>query len=473
LPKFELRKTYMEGFMRVKKILLSTLALFFSAFLQTSDAEAVFTSGSTGADGAFNPVSNTALQVPENGVFNFTTVNIPTGVTVTFLKNSANTPITILATGDVIIGGTLDLDGTAGSGSANGWGGPGGYDGGIGGAASKPGYAAQGPGAGGGGTTNGSSGASGGGGGYGAAGGAGSAITGYEGRAGVAYGNERVLPLIGGSGGGGGAGISSSAGFGGGGGGGAILIASSGNITNSGYIKAQGGVGGSGTLNTPIYGGGGSGGSSRLIANGISNSGYITATGGTGGGNSSGSYAGGTGGKGRIRFEAFTLTAGTTNPTYVYGVPSDVVPSNTPTLSVVSIGGVAAPAAPKGTYAEPDVQLPSNITNPVSVEVAATNIPVETTITVNAVPQVGTVSSASATLSGTEASSSATVQVNLSLAYPNIFNVTATYTLSASLDTPVYVDGERVERVQVASLAGGETVLTYITESGREIRGSM
>ena len=57
-----------------------------------------FSSGSTGADGAFSPTANTTLTPPANGVFNFTTVNIPAGVTVTIQKNAANTPATMLAT---------------------------------------------------------------------------------------------------------------------------------------------------------------------------------------------------------------------------------------------------------------------------------------------------------------------------------------------------------------------------------------
>src|SRR5437899_11255426 len=60
-----------------------------------------FSSGSTGADGAYAPMANTTLTLPPNGVFNFTTVNIPSGVTVTFVKNAANTPVTILASGIV------------------------------------------------------------------------------------------------------------------------------------------------------------------------------------------------------------------------------------------------------------------------------------------------------------------------------------------------------------------------------------
>lgn len=41
-----------------------------------------FDSGSTGADGDFAPASDITLGLPDSGIFNFTTVNIPEGVTV-------------------------------------------------------------------------------------------------------------------------------------------------------------------------------------------------------------------------------------------------------------------------------------------------------------------------------------------------------------------------------------------------------
>ena len=66
-----------------------------------------FDSGSTGADGALNPTVNTQLQLPPSGIFNFTSVNIPSGVTVTFQKNTTNTPVTILASSNVTIVGAL------------------------------------------------------------------------------------------------------------------------------------------------------------------------------------------------------------------------------------------------------------------------------------------------------------------------------------------------------------------------------
>ena len=71
-----------------------------------------FNSGSTGALGAFNPASNTTVVLPADGILNYTTVNIPAGVTVTFQANSANTPVTMLAQGNVTIAGTLNVSGT-------------------------------------------------------------------------------------------------------------------------------------------------------------------------------------------------------------------------------------------------------------------------------------------------------------------------------------------------------------------------
>ena len=66
-----------------------------------------FNSGSTGADGALTPAVDITLPLPASGIFNYTTVNIPVGVTVKFKRNTANTPVVMLASGDVTIAGTL------------------------------------------------------------------------------------------------------------------------------------------------------------------------------------------------------------------------------------------------------------------------------------------------------------------------------------------------------------------------------
>ena len=54
-----------------------------------------------------------------SGVWNFTTINIPSGVTVSFKKNAANTPVQWLASGAVTINGDLDLTGSGGRNAAN------------------------------------------------------------------------------------------------------------------------------------------------------------------------------------------------------------------------------------------------------------------------------------------------------------------------------------------------------------------
>ncbi|HWS99477.1 MAG TPA: hypothetical protein VN256_04325, partial [Pyrinomonadaceae bacterium] len=97
-------------------------------------AQNTFSSGSTGADGAFSPTTNQTIVVPDSGVFNFTTVTVPSGITITFARNTSNKPLTILASGDVVISGNVNLDGKTGnSNGSGGTGGPGGFSGGAGG----------------------------------------------------------------------------------------------------------------------------------------------------------------------------------------------------------------------------------------------------------------------------------------------------------------------------------------------------
>ena len=120
-----------SGKQLLKRLLVGTAIVCLAA---TPLAAQTVTCGSTGADGAFNPTADTTLALPPSGVFNFTTVNISSGVIVTFTKNVANTPATILATGDVTITGAIEVRGKNGTTSGiPGQGGPGGFDGGMGG----------------------------------------------------------------------------------------------------------------------------------------------------------------------------------------------------------------------------------------------------------------------------------------------------------------------------------------------------
>src|SRR2546426_7803068 len=86
--------------------------------LATPIGAQTFSSGSTGVDGPFNPTCaptpcTVTVPLPASGAFNFTTVTIPTGITVKFARNQANTPVTMLASGDVTIAGKIDVSGTS------------------------------------------------------------------------------------------------------------------------------------------------------------------------------------------------------------------------------------------------------------------------------------------------------------------------------------------------------------------------
>src|SRR5688500_20367247 len=52
--------------------------------LSTPLSAQTFVSGSTGADGALNPAANITIPLPPSGILNFTTINIPSNVTVNF-----------------------------------------------------------------------------------------------------------------------------------------------------------------------------------------------------------------------------------------------------------------------------------------------------------------------------------------------------------------------------------------------------
>ncbi len=480
------------------RIRLAMLGLVGLATLAGAPAHAqTFNSGSTGADGPFNPTANVTVTLPPNGVFNYTTVDIPAGVTVTFVRNTANTPVTLLATGNVTIAGTIDVSGSAGSvgvaatalAPSAGAGGPGGSDGGNGtnGIIGNVGGAGLGPGGGLGGGPDGPCGVGGGGGGFASAGATGGAGSGAAVAGGSVYGAQQLQPLIGGSGGGAGgiAGFGNTS-AGGGGGGGALMIASSGTITLTGTLRAAGGKGGDSVSPTTFAigaGGGGSGGAIRLVATTITGSGgTINVSGGVRGealGGSCFQRSGGAGSSGRVRVEAynnllsFTLAppaSGQTQTSPSVAAPSSVTLANAPTLRITAVAGVAAPATPTASFASPDISLPAGTTNPVSVSLAAANIPVGTTVTVAVKGQVGAVSSAAATLSGTLASSTASASVAIPTNEPSVISASASFTLLAADGRgPVYVQGEEVERVRVSANFGGPTQVAYITKSGREI----
>jgi hypothetical protein len=443
-------------------------------------------SGSNGSDGAFNPTTNTVINMADHpdGIYHYTSVNIPTGVNVSFIPNARNTPVVWLVQSNVVIGGVVDVSGKNGAGAIGGSGGPGA---GAGGSAGSAPTAGQGPGGGG------AGGGEGGGGSFGTAGGMKGGCSSC-GMAGHVYGNQFLVPMLAGSGGGGGVGSNA-----GGGGGGGLLIVASGSIVLNGHIAAWGGSGafvaGWGHTGT-----GGSGGGVRLVAQRFSGIGSIDASGGT---ERTGILYGGVG---RIRIDVIESSfGGGFSGSFTQGFQPIILPGARQgiQLAIASVAGGSVPANPSSSLANPAVTVPAQQSGFVPVVVQCFNVPLNTPITVTARPANGaTVSATGLNSSGTTAASTATVNLNLPRG-SGILMAKATVAVApvgpggqenprtlrsahqgaaigvsegaaqlANLPlsvTGLTTDGERIAAVDVEATLGGGSRTVYVTESGKRL----
>lgn len=366
---------------------------------------------SDGSDGAFAPSANVQIDLSQavtgnwdqdntantgKGVFDpakwavvfkYSSVSIPTGVTVTFKNHPSGAPVVWLVQDTVIVNtsAVIDLNGANGN-TSGGFAqpGPGGFRGGSAGSASSEPPGGFGPG---GGTRLGS---------YDYYG-QGSYATRYNvGGAGAVYGNAQVIPLIGGSGGSGGSYQSTFQG--GGAGGGAILIAAGNTLTVNGTIKADGGTG---------YTTCGSGGAVRLIADTLAanTAARVYAR-------SLNSSIGFSGGEGRIRIEAnnFTgslnCTPGASIVNLIGTPPVYWPPSNIPSVTIAKIAGGNTPADPWALLSDPDHYSTISTVQPIVVQINAANVPLDWNVGLRVVPFVGKDSMVLATkVSGDESAS--------------------------------------------------------------------
>jgi hypothetical protein len=313
-------------------------------------AQYTFDSGSNGSYGAMNITADTTLAMPNDGTFHCTSITVAAGATLKFTPNSLNTPVYLLATGDVTISGTIDVNGSQGGAA-----GPGGFAGGKGDALGLSPGDGHGPGAG-------KSGSNGGSAAYGTVGG------GDSGHGNV-YGSVLLVPMVGGSGGGASTGS---------GGGGAILIASNSRIDvdTSGIIFSNGGAGAS-------YGGYevGSGGAIRLLAPVVAGDGALYVQGGQVVGYDS--YAG----NGRIRIDCMDrrsvrLRYYPDSTTVSLGANMMTFPPNPPHLDITQAAGTNIPV---GTGNAVSITLPQDSAPNRTVTVQATNfgkvIPIRVVLT--------------------------------------------------------------------------------------------
>ena len=72
-----------------------------------------FDSQSDGSNGDLAPTVNTIVELPPSGVLQYRRIDIPSGVTVRFKRNSANTPVVLLVQQDVTITGAIDVSGSS------------------------------------------------------------------------------------------------------------------------------------------------------------------------------------------------------------------------------------------------------------------------------------------------------------------------------------------------------------------------
>ncbi len=360
-------------------LFLGAVAFSFSAAAQT------FTSGSTGSAGPLIVTVNTNIVLPPNGILNYTTVNIAPNRTVTFMRNEANTPVYILATGNVTIAGPIILGRSNGNNVKGGEGGPGGFDGGSPGSVSIPSGAGYGPGSGRGGLNNNTADGAGGGA-FATAGGGGST------RKGASYGNALLIPMIGGSGGGG---TDGTPGRGGAGGGGAILIASTTRIDLTADISAEGGGSVSSAQN------GGSGGAVRLVAPVVAGGGRIFVRGSGGGG------------LGRIRIDATDRSQMNIvfyNPEVTsVGSLLLVFPNPLPRLDIIEAAGKVIP---EGSGSQ-TLQLPFGSSPNRTVRIQARDFNAQVPITLVLTPDHGTPITYTSTIRNTAGNNPATVDVNI------------------------------------------------------------
>jgi hypothetical protein len=346
--------------------------------IDLSDAETV--DAYTWDTYATDPITGT-IGIYDPGVwavfFKYASVNIGPNATVTFTNHPSGAPVVWLVSGDVIIDGAVILDGAIGSGDniyVPSEPGPGGFRGGQTGDDGTPAAGGHGPGGAGKNDV------------LNQRGGGGYTDNGAGTLAGIAYGSDTLMPLIGGSGG-------SAFSRGGGAGGGALLLAAAGTVCINGTITANGGSGGAaGAANA----GGGSGGSIRLVADAVTGDGTLRALAG-GSGNVAGSV-------GRIRIESncreMTDSGNPMSTDVVVASPPDLfpedategsaIPSLTPVrFELAGLPNVIIPSDPSAEFTFPHADVHLTGDHMMTLHIEARNVTTSWFVNVRVVPRSG------------------------------------------------------------------------------------
>ena len=187
-------------------------------------------------------------------------------------------------------------------------------------------------------------------------------------------------------------------------------------------------------------------------------------------------------GNGRIRLDYLTSQfSGTLNGQVTQGFQPIILPAPGQgiQLAIQSVGGVAVAASPSGVLAHPDVIVPAQQTNPVSVVVSCTNVALNSEITVVVQSANGaSVQAIGLNNTGTTAASTATVSLNMprggGIIYAKAVTGLAGTASTGSGDavrslaeTGWTATGESFKAIEVTAAHGGAQRVAYITESGK------
>lgn len=111
------------------------------------------------------------------------------------------------------------------------------------------------------------------------------------------------------------------------------------------------------------------------------------------------------------------------------------------------------------------------MSNPVTVNLQATNLPVGTVLQVTLTNELGERTTVNSTpLAGTQASSTATASVTLPTSGIAVISASVTLNLLIAYEKPMYIDGERIDKMEIAAAFGGGSDVTYISTTGKRLK---
>jgi hypothetical protein len=139
-------------------------------------------------------------------------------------------------------------------------------------------------------------------------------------------------------------------------------------------------------------------------------------------------------------------------------------------LRITSVGGIAVGPNPSGLIATPDVTFPTAPAGAVTVDLAASNVPVGTVVRLRATPLVGTLTTAdSSALTGTLQSSTASASLEIPAGTGVITAVTSFPVSTALLQRLPVIPGLTPTAIEVVADATGTSRAFVIAADARRV----